>query len=97
MDEINEWYAVVGLVPTGWVHAEMVYHGVEQGLTAYQDGIEIGADLDIATAGPKTSGNGLVYIDKRNFGVGYYYSSASVDEIKMYNRQLTQQEICDMY
>ena len=72
-------------------------NGVGNGFTAYEDGIQIGADLDITTADPKTSGNGLVYIGKRNPGDADYYSSASVDEIKMYNRQLTQQEICDMY
>ena len=58
----------------------LVYHGVGNGLTAYQDVIQIGADLDITTADPKTSGNGLVYTGKRNPGDTDYYSGASVDE-----------------
>ena len=74
----------------------MVYHGVGQGFTIYEDGTRIRADQD-KTNVMIPRGNGLVSIGKRYAQGQHKYATASVDEIKMYNRQLTQQEICDMY
>ena len=42
----------------------------------------------------RISGNGEVVIGRR---LGDQYASAFVDEIKMYNRQLSQEEIINMY
>ena len=70
-----------------------IYHGVEQGITAYQDGSLLGTDTSRWTA-TRISGNGEVVIGKRD---GAKYASAFVDEIKMYNRQLSQEEIANMY
>ena len=44
IDQPNGNYVVETAKPTGWVHAVMVYHGVEQGISAYQDGIKVGTD-----------------------------------------------------
>ena len=96
MDANNGWYAVSGTGTTNWVHAVIVYHGLGNGFTVYEDGTQIGADLDITIANAAPSGNGLVYIGRRYIS-GDRYATATVDEIKFYNRQLTQQEICDMY
>ena len=71
----------------------MVYHGVAQGITAYHDGTEVGTDTE-KYAGPKPNGNGQVLIGKR---YGDPHTSVSVDEIKFYNRQLSEQEIGNMY
>ena len=97
MDENNGWYAITGTSTTGWVHAVMVYHGLGNGFTAYEGGEQIGADLDITNANASPSGNGWVYIGKRFAGATDKFATASVDDIKMYNHQLTQQEICGMY
>ena len=78
----------------GWVHAVMVYHGVGQGITVYHDGREIGTNLEGGFLGSKPKGNGQVLIGKRGAG---HYTSVSVDEIKLYNRQLSQEEIGNMY
>ena len=74
----------------------LVYHGFEQGITAYQDGGLVGSGTS-RNAFAQTSGNGEVVIGRR---VGYrdtLYASAFVDEIKLYNRQLSQEEIANMY
>ena len=42
-------------------------------------------------------GDGQLVVGKRDKGTGDLYSSVSVDEIKLYNRQLTEEEICGMY
>ena len=55
----------------------------------------MGTDVDITVAA-KPNGNGVMYIGKRYVN-GYFYASSSVDEIKLYNRQLSQEEISDMY
>ena len=84
-------------VTTGWVHGVMVYHGVEQGITVYQDGRKIGTGTDKRHAGAKPRGNGQVGVGLRNHGYRDRYASVSVDEIKFYNQQLTEKEISDMY
>ena len=54
-----------GTTTTDWVHTVMVYHGVGNGFTMYEDRTQIGADLDITTASFKTNGNRMVSIGKR--------------------------------
>ena len=47
MDENNGWYAVSGTTTTNWVHTVMVYHGLGNGFTAYEDGTQIGEWLGV--------------------------------------------------
>ena len=96
IDESDGHYIVFSGATTGWVHCVMIYHGVGQGITVYQDESKIGNDTSKGVSYTPT-GNGQVVIGKRNGGQGNRYTSASVDEIKFYNRQLTQQEISNMY
>ena len=79
--------------PTGWVHAVLVYHGVDQGITAYQDGRQIEKSITKGSIN-RNGGKGKVVIGRR---LGGQYASALVDEIKMYNRQLSQEEMTNMY
>ena len=74
----------------------MVYHGVEQGITAYMDGILVGTDTS-RNPFDRPSGNGEVVIGRRVGWFETFYASAFVDEIKMYNRQLSQEKIANMY
>ena len=93
MDQTPRAYVVATTKPTRWVHSVMVYRGVEQGITAYQDGSLIGSDTSRVPA-TRITGNGEVVIGRR---IGTKYASVLVDEIKMYNRQLSQEEIANMY
>ena len=86
-------YHIEGTTPTGWVHAVLVYHGDGLGFTAYEDGTKIGADPNKTIVGLKPNGGGAVFIGQ----IDYHFASATVDEVKLYNRQLSQEEICDMY
>ena len=74
----------------------MVYHGVGQGITGYVGGSHIGTETSKRAANKET-GTGQVVIGKREFPSGPTYTSASVGELKMYNRQLSQEEIANMY
>ena len=74
----------------------MVYHGVGVGITIYHDGREI-VRVSGTTGGSNPIGNGQVVVGRRTIAAGDRYASASVDEIKFYNRQLTQEEISNMY
>ena len=74
----------------------MIYPGVGVGINIYQDGKEIGSALG-KTVESTAAGNGQVVVGKRNFGEGDRYTSFSLDEIKFYNRQLSEKEISDMY
>ena len=77
----------------------MVYRGTVLGITVYDDGIKVGADTVKETAGSKPGGNGIVFIGRRLLGgdLGPRYTSVQVDELKMYNIQLSEEEICKMY
>ena len=96
IDESDGHYIVYSGTTAGWVHCVMVYHGFGVGITVYQDESKIGNDTSKGVSYTPT-GNGQVVIGRRNGGEGNRYTSASVDEIKLCNRQLTQQEISNMY
>ena len=71
----------------------MVYHGEGMGITAYQDGSLIQNEASkVMLDGTKPTGNGNTIIGKRE-----RYISMLLDEVKMYNRQLSQNEIQNMY
>ena len=82
--EPDGYYVVAAHITADWVHVVLVYHGVGQGITVYQDGSKIGTDREKEYFTTST-GNGQVIIGKRDWGYGDRYASASVDEIKFYN------------
>ena len=96
VDQTGGFYQMSVGAPHAWVHAVMVYHGFNQGITVYQDGSLIGSQTQRGGTW-HTGGNGQLIIGNRNYGSGDHYVSASVDEIKLYNRQLSKEEICNMY
>ena len=81
---------------TVWTHGVSVYHGNGQGITAYHDGSKIGS-ATAKTSGNSIGGNGMVLIGRRYLTSDTHYVSTYVDEIKMYNRQLSESEIQNMY
>ena len=64
LDQTNGPYVIATTKPAGWVHAVMVYHGVEQGITAYHDGGQVGNDMT-RTPATRITGNGEVVIGRR--------------------------------
>ena len=75
----------------------MVYHGTGSGITVYQDGIRVGTST-VKESGSvsKPRGDGRVFIGKRVTAGNQRYTSVLVDEVKMYNRQLSEDEICKL-
>ena len=53
--------------------------------------LELEQDTIKVNTGSKPSGDGRVFIGRRNLGIGYgtRYASVNVDEVKMYNEQLS--------
>ena len=82
---------------TEWFHSVMVFQA-DSGIIVYHDEIEVGRDK---TREPRNrnGGNGHMLIGRRKIGgsVGPRYATVYVGEIKMYNRQLSEEEICKMY
>ena len=71
----------------------MVYRGEGMGITAYQDGSLIQNQVSkVVLDETKPTGNGNTIIGKRE-----KYISMLLDEVKMNNRQLSQNEIQNMY
>ena len=96
VDEIDGWYHVDTRKPSGWAHVVMAYHGVGQGITEYVDGSQIGTDTS-KQSGHNGMGTGQVSIGRRVFSGGSTYASVHVDELRMYNKKLSPEEIAKMY
>ena len=96
IDEPQGGYVFIINEPSGWVHAVMVYHGVGQGITVYHDGMVVGTDTSRAV-GTRVQGTGDMFIGRRLDNSGSLYASVHVDELKLYNRQLSADEISEMY
>ena len=82
--------------PTGWFHALLLYHGAGRGITLYHDGNHVQTDTD-RHAKDYGTGSGHVVVGYRVYGVTPEYGSVSLDELRMYNRQLSLKEIQTMY
>ena len=95
LDEANGWYEVGIPKSTEWVHVVTVYHGVGQGITAYKDGEVVGTDTT-KTSGSLPQGSGTLVVGRRVLQ-NTVYVSALVDEIKLYNCQLSEEEINNLY
>ena len=75
----------------------MVYHGTGSGITVYQDGIRVGTStVKGSDSVSKPRGDGRVFIGKRVTTGDQRYTSVLVDEVKMYNSQLSEDEICKL-
>ena len=98
IDETNGFYLIKIPISSDWIHVVMVYHGVGMDITAYHDGTEVGSLTEKQSGNMKSSGNGNVFIGRRiGTNIGPRYASVYVDELKMYNSQLSEGEICKMY
>ena len=98
------WWEVYTILPTGWVHAVMVFHGthkVSNGVTAYVDKTFLRSDPGFANTtgnGLTDDGDGLVEIGTRRDNTGAHrHISLYMDEVKMYNRALSTDEVHQMY
>ena len=97
LDESDGSYQVSSPVSTNWVHIVMVYHGVGGGITCYEDGIQVVAAHTKDSTSPPV-GNGIVVIGRRIQGNNAArYASTHVDDLKFYNYQLSEDEICKLY
>ena len=96
LDGETETYATVSYTPNQWFHAVMIYHGPQGFITVYHDATEVGTPSRYPRA--TTSGTGQMLIGARDIEeVSPYYSSVAVDEVKMWNRQISEDEISNMY
>ena len=82
--------------PHTWFHLSLVLHGSGSGISIYMDGRWVGEKG--WTAKEHSSGSGMV-------GIGalytierlHYFGSVTVDELTMWNRELTSEEIKKIY
>ena len=76
----------------------LVYHGPNngQGITVYQDGTQVEHD-DTRYNQLYTRGSGSMVIGRKYTFKDDHYTSVAVDELTMWNRQLSVQEIQDIF
>ena len=78
---------------TTWVHVAMVYRGPNngQGVTVFKNGQSVGDDKHRSTT--TTAAPGTLMIGKLFTGNNAGYCRCQVDELLIWNRQLTSSEI----
>ena len=96
---VNDGFFVVtvGIMP-GWFHLVLVYLGQNngQGLVVYVNGTKEETDT-ITYCGANDPGNGELVIGRRYTDLGRNYTSVAVDELTLWNRELSAKEIKNLY
>ena len=93
--DVNYGFFYVTFNPIfGWFHLVVVCLGPNngQGLVVYVNGTEVDRDV-LRSASLFQPGNGQLVIGKGND----LHSSVAVDELTLWNRELSDQEITDLY
>ena len=85
--------------PTEWFHSVLVYHGsaVGQGITLYHNGMMVGNVTSKDSMEQFLPGQGRMVIGKLTTNNNNNkYASVEVDDLTMWNRTITWQEIKDL-
>ena len=91
----TETYTTVSYTPNQWFHAVMIYHGPQDVTAVYQDKTEVGTPIKYGRGA--SPGTGQTLIGVMNIEGTASYSSVAVDEVKMWNRQISEDEINSLY
>ena len=82
--------------PAGWFHIVVNFHGAEAGFSLYVDGSHVGTHT---AKQPQTNlvlskeiGIGRLYLNTDD-----YYSTVEVDELMIWNRNLSAQDVLDIF
>lgn len=85
----------VGAVPGQWTMLTFVYDDTNDRVRFYTNGV---MQQNIANAnsllGNQTSD---LWIGRQNYGANYYYHTGGMDEVRIYNRALTDTEVASLY
>ena len=79
-----------------WIHLALIYKGSEdqhQGIIIYRDGIKEGRGVDIIDYDEEKHPSGVFKIGRLFEDPDSQYSEVMLDELSIWNRQLTQTEI----
>ena len=90
-----EYY--VGQKPSDWIHIAWVIRDQGQGMDIYNNGALKTSHGNITTGRAGGSPSGKVTIGKKYLQVEDHFGSVIVDEVSLWNRKLTAQEIQDIY
>ncbi len=85
--------------PVGWFHIGVGFSGPAegQGILLYVNGTLVDSDDTWNQPGPFARGPGVMVLGRRHPDHGWQHSNASVDELAMWNRKLSAQEIADVF
>ena len=91
----DEIYTTVSFTFNQWFHAVLICHGPQDGISVYHDTTQVGMSMKYGRS--TTPGTGQTLIGARDILASPYYTSVAVDEVKMWNRQISENEIENMY
>ena len=78
--------------PGGWFHSALVYYNNNQGYSVYHNGQWVGNNTS-GSVTTFTPGDGRMVIGRFFVNQDRDYSSVEVDELTLWNRPLTVQEV----
>ena len=82
--------------PAGWFLMTMVLRGADAGIVAYHDTTQV-AETTIKTLYGSAPGESRVFIGRKRVSHHQDYSSMMVDELTMWNRKLTSEEVIQIH
>ena len=91
----TETFAIVSFTLNQWFHAVVIYQGPQDVFTVYHDTTQVGTSTNYGRGASK--GTGQMLIGAMAIEGAPKYSSVAVDEVKMWNRQISEDEINNMY
>ena len=92
----NGTYSIGFVAESDWFHLAVVYHGSEEGFTLYLDSALYGTN-GYMMEGVWQQGSGKLEIGGTKYNGIEKYNSVCADELKMWNRELSEVEIRALY
>jgi hypothetical protein len=80
-----------------WIHIVVVCDYSNKTLKAYRNGIQFGATQNLSGTPPFPFTNRVKYIGSYNTDNNYKITDGSLDEVRIYNRGLSAEEIATIY
>lgn len=93
----NHYAKYVTSISTGtWYHVAGVYDSTAHTLTLYLNGTSV-ATSSVTGFSPNSTSGGNMDIGAEGSGSGQFNTSGTLDDVRVYNRALTAQEVSDLY
>lgn len=87
----------MGLNTDTWYHFVFVCDNSDMSIDLYKDGTLFNSYVESPVTGSYTTSNRLDYVKIGNYTSSDYYIDGTIDEVRVYNRELSSSEVSELY